>query len=184
MDRIEGFRKKSRRSPNRSPLLVVQRPMHDFRDAFRALTATPVVTVVAILSLALGIGVNTAMFSIVDSLMLRTLPVRDPGQLVILGAGNNGGRTSWTNPIWEQVRDHQQRPVDDVPIHDPRPLLLWKRLPVGSSLSSDRWPGQALGGTPSPQRGEGAHRACGTVLPASCLHPYWSSQTLARSWLM
>ena len=55
--------------------------MHDLRDAFRALRATPIVTAVAILSLALGIGANTAMFSILDSLMLRSLPVRQPQQL-------------------------------------------------------------------------------------------------------
>ena len=58
--------------------------MQDLRDAFRALKATPIVTIVAVLSLALGIGANTAIFSILDSLMLRALPVegsaaaRDP----------------------------------------------------------------------------------------------------------
>jgi putative ABC transport system permease protein len=80
--------------------------MQDLRDAFRALKATPVVTVVAILSLALGIGANTAIFSILDSLMMRTLPVKEPQRLVILGLGGEA-RTSWTNPIWEQVRDRQ-----------------------------------------------------------------------------
>jgi predicted permease len=81
--------------------------MQDLRDAFRALKATPVVTIVAILSLALGIGANTAIFSILDSLMLRTLPVKAPQQLVILGSGTEG-RSSWTNPIWEQVRERQR----------------------------------------------------------------------------
>ena len=52
--------------------------MQDLRLAFRALRATPVVTLVAILSLALGVGANTAMFSLVNSLLLRTLPVREP----------------------------------------------------------------------------------------------------------
>ena len=46
--------------------------------------ATPVVTAVAVLSLALGIGANTAIFSLVDSLILRTLPVAEPQRLVIL----------------------------------------------------------------------------------------------------
>src|SRR5262245_26252174 len=49
--------------------------LHDLRIAVRQLTSTPVVTLVAILSLALGIGANTAMFSLVDSLILRALPV-------------------------------------------------------------------------------------------------------------
>ena len=44
--------------------------LHDLRDAFRALRATPIVTLVAILSLALGIGANTAIFSLLDSLLL------------------------------------------------------------------------------------------------------------------
>ena len=81
--------------------------MTDLRDAFRALKATPVVTVVAILSLALGIGANTAIFSILDSLMIRALPVKEPQRLAVLGIGNEG-RDSWTNPIWEQTRDRQQ----------------------------------------------------------------------------
>jgi putative ABC transport system permease protein len=80
--------------------------VQDLRDAFRALKATPVVTLVAILSLALGIGANTAIFSILDSLMMRTLPVKKPQQLVLLGQGNQA-RTAWTNPIWEQVRERQ-----------------------------------------------------------------------------
>ena len=82
--------------------------MQDLRDAFRALKATPVVTLVAILSLALGIGANTAIFSILDSLMLRALPVREPQRLVLLGDGHDEARTSWTNPIWEQVRERQR----------------------------------------------------------------------------
>jgi putative ABC transport system permease protein len=82
--------------------------MQDLRDPYRALKSTPIVSMVAILSLALGIGANTAIFSILDSLVLRSLPVNEPQRLVMLGLGNEEGRrTSWTNPIWEQVREHQ-----------------------------------------------------------------------------
>src|SRR6058998_3974559 len=61
---------------------------NDIRVAMRQLVATPVVTIVAVLSLALGIGANTAIFSLVNSLLLRALPVKDPQQLALLQGGN------------------------------------------------------------------------------------------------
>jgi putative ABC transport system permease protein len=75
------------------------------RDALRSLRAAPVVSGVAILSLALGIGANTAMFSILDTLLLRSLPVVQPERLAMVGQMPNALRTSWTNPIWEAIRD-------------------------------------------------------------------------------
>lgn len=61
---------------------------HDFRYAVRLLLKTPVVTSVAVLSLALGIGANTAIFGAINALMLRNLPVRNPEQLVSIGTLN------------------------------------------------------------------------------------------------
>ena len=75
--------------------------MRDLRDSYRALKSTPVVSVVAILSLALGIGANAAIFSILDALAMKSLPVRHPQSLVSVG------EDSWTYPIWEQVRRHE-----------------------------------------------------------------------------
>ena len=80
--------------------------MHDLRLAVRSLRATPIVTLVAILSLALGIGANTAMFSLVDSLVLRALPVREPQRLAIL-TDRPPLYATWTNPIWEAIRDRR-----------------------------------------------------------------------------
>jgi len=77
--------------------------MSDVRDALRALRGTPVVSSVAVLSLALGIGANTAIFSILNTLMLRTLPVKQPQELVQVMTGVR--RASWSNPLWEQLRD-------------------------------------------------------------------------------
>jgi predicted permease len=77
----------------------------DMRLAVRALRATPVVTIVAILSLALGIGANTAIFSLIDSLVLRTLPVKEPYGLVLVTNTMPGVR-AWNYPVWEQL--HQQ----------------------------------------------------------------------------
>jgi len=59
----------------------------------RAMLRTPAITVVALVSLALGIGANTAIFSFIDAVLLRSLPVKDPQQLVMLGEGNRGGIT-------------------------------------------------------------------------------------------
>src|SRR5947207_1991219 len=56
----------------------------DLRLAVRTLVASRIVSTVAVLSLALGIGANTAIFSLVNSLLLRTLPVREPEQLVLM----------------------------------------------------------------------------------------------------
>ena len=80
--------------------------MGDIGNALRALKATPVVTPVAVLSLALGIGANTAIFSLVNGLLLRALPVRNPERLVLLDRG------SWPNPVWEQIRDRQRECFD------------------------------------------------------------------------
>ena len=83
--------------------------MHDLRLAFRSIRATPIVSAVAILSLALGIGANTAIFSIVNSLLMRALPVRDPGQLVLFTNGpGTRSRELWTYAIWDQVRQRPQ----------------------------------------------------------------------------
>ena len=60
----------------------------DLRLGVRALRATPVVTLVAIASLALAIGANSAIFSIVNGLLLRPLPVKDPASLVFLSDAN------------------------------------------------------------------------------------------------
>ena len=81
--------------------------VQDLRDAARALRATPLVSAIAILSLGLGIGANTAMFSVADALILRPLPVDDPGRLALLGSDGER-RTAWTNPIWEQIRDRPE----------------------------------------------------------------------------
>ena len=77
----------------------------DIRYALRSLKAAPAFASVAILSLALGIGANTAIFSIIDALILKSLPVSHPEQLMAVVRNEKG--TVVTNPLWEAIRDRQ-----------------------------------------------------------------------------
>jgi putative ABC transport system permease protein len=77
----------------------------DIRYAVRSLRRSPGFATVAILSLGLGIGANTAVFSLYNALVLRTLPVPNPEELVQVTFGDD--RTSFTNPLWEELRDQQ-----------------------------------------------------------------------------
>jgi putative ABC transport system permease protein len=78
--------------------------LQDVGYALRALRGGRGFAAVAILSLALGIGANTAIFSLIDSVILKTLPVAHPEQLLQVTMGKNA---TFTNPIWEQIRDRQ-----------------------------------------------------------------------------
>src|SRR5690242_18893506 len=83
----------------------------DFRLALRGLRRSPLFAIVATLSLALGIGANTAIFTLMDQILLRKLPVKDPDQLVMLyqqGAhnGSNMGTRMHSYPVYQ---DLQQR---------------------------------------------------------------------------
>ena len=82
--------------------------MRDLRDAIRHWARTPVITAVVVLSLALGIGANTAIFSLVNSLMLRSLPVADPQRLVILSGRKSGARPAFSQATFDQIRKHGQ----------------------------------------------------------------------------
>lgn len=73
----------------------------DVRYAMRSLLASPVFTLVAVLSLAIGVGANTAIFSLINAVMLRTLPVANPYELVQVRMVGE----YFTNPVWEELRD-------------------------------------------------------------------------------
>jgi len=76
----------------------------DFRYSLRMIGKTPGISATAALSLALGIGANTAIFSIVDTLLLKRLPVRSPQELYSVTAGAD--RSSWNYPDYTAFRDH------------------------------------------------------------------------------
>ncbi len=65
--------------------------LRDVRFGLRAMGRSPGLSLVAVLSLALGIGANTAMFSLLDAVLLKSLPVQEPSRLVLFGAGSWGG---------------------------------------------------------------------------------------------
>jgi predicted permease len=83
----------------------------DLRLAIRGLRRSPLFAAVAILSLALGIGANTAIFTLIDQILLRKLPIKDPEQLVMLYQvgphnGSNMGSRMHSYPIYQ---DYQQK---------------------------------------------------------------------------
>ena len=89
---------------------------HDLRFGARLLRLNPAFALVAIASLALGIGANTAIFQLIDAVRLRTLPVKNAELLAEVkiadrhwGSGNFTSRhPEMTNALWEQIRDRQQ----------------------------------------------------------------------------
>jgi hypothetical protein len=90
--------------------------LHDLRFTFRTLSRTPVFAMVAILSLALGIGANTAMFSLLDQVMFRLLPIRDQERVVVFHfEGRMGGASQsdsdasvFSYPLYRDFRDRSQ----------------------------------------------------------------------------
>src|SRR5690348_17100153 len=90
--------------------------LRDLRYGLRMLAKSPAFAAVAILTLALGIGANAAIFQLINAVRLRTLPVRNPDTLAIVhlnrqhwGQGNfNGPYSEFTFPLWQEVRQRQQ----------------------------------------------------------------------------
>jgi predicted permease len=86
----------------------------DLRYGLRTMAANPGFSVIAILSLALGIGANTAIFQLLNAISLRSLPINNPHELALItiAGGNKGmgvtdGQDDLTRPMWEEIRrDH------------------------------------------------------------------------------
>src|SRR5258708_10812816 len=126
----------------------------DIRYALRTLKNSPVFAFVAMLSLALGIGANTAIFSLVDQLLLRLLPVKDPQQLVLLWGrgqhyGSNNGDHKTSYPMYEDFRDHSE-------VFSGM-FCRWRTpLSMSSQGKTERVEGELVSGTYFPVLGVGA----------------------------
>ncbi len=111
--------------------------LRDTRYALRGFAKNPGFTIIAIVTLALGIGANTAVFQLVDAVRLRSLPVQKPEELADLriagGTGgfgiNNDAYSNFTIPMWQEIRHH----------HDPfSGIFAWRPSAVMVGQPSDQ----------------------------------------------
>src|SRR2546427_10603282 len=91
----------------------IETVFRDFKYALRTLRRSPGFTGVAALTLALGIGAKTAIFTLLDQILLRLLPVKNPQQLVLLTMrghhyGNNWGGNAISYPMYRDFQDHNE----------------------------------------------------------------------------
>src|SRR5215471_20836231 len=94
----------------------MQTLLQDLRYALRMLRKNPGFTVAAVVTLALGIGANTAIFQLLDAVRLRSLPVPNPRELAevrIVGGNHGMGLNSerygqLTRPVWLELREHNE----------------------------------------------------------------------------
>ncbi len=126
----------------------------DIQFALRTFRKSPVFTAVALLSLALGIGANTAIFSLLDQVLLRLMPVRNPKQLVVLHMegfhyGNNWGQNALSYPMYRDLAEHNSAFTG---------LLCYfsTDFSVGFNGHTERVSGDLVSGTYFPELGVGA----------------------------
>src|SRR5580700_3629747 len=108
-------------------------PFEDLRYALRGLRKSPMFTIVALLSLGLGIGANTAIFSLMDQALLRSLPVKQPEKLVLFSA--KGPRRGQVNTSYGDVYTFSYPMYRDFRDHNPVFSGVLARFPISFSMS-------------------------------------------------
>jgi hypothetical protein len=138
----------------------------DLRYAARQLRANPGFTSVAVLSLALGVGANSAIFQLVDAVRLRTLPVASPQELVTIDFAKGSSRSgNWstrsarlTSVLWDQVRGLTEPFAATMAWSATRFNLApggearYAEGSTSTAISSERWECSPGSGAPSPPR--------------------------------
>src|ERR1700688_619799 len=127
---------------------------NDLRFALRSFKKSPVFTAVAVLSLALGIGANTAIFTLLDQILLRMLPVKNPRELVLLSMkgfhyGGNWGGNALSFPMY---RDFKANNKVFTEMFCPFPF----RVSLGYNGQTERVMGELVSGTYFPLLGVSA----------------------------
>lgn len=137
--------------------------INDIRYALRGLRRAPLFTAIAVLSLAFGIGANTAIFSLLDQVVLRMLPVQQPEQLTLMNIpgstyGSNWGNNAISYPMYKDFKDHNEVFSG-----------MFCRFPVPTSLGfgnrTERVPAELVSGSYFPVLGVGP--AAGRLLTPS-----------------
>ena len=110
---LDGIDQKKEECRDMRRTQLVDDAVHDLRYGWRSLAHSPGFAAAALLSLALGIGANTAIFSIIDKLLLEALPVEHPRELVLLNPagvrnGWTAGAMTWSYPAYLGLRNGQQ----------------------------------------------------------------------------
>ena len=127
--------------------------MNDLKFAIRQLLKNPGFTTVAVLTLALGIGANTAIFQLLNAVRLKTLPVSKPQELVevrIIGGNpglgiSDGDNAEITYPLWEKIRKEHEpisRLLPGAPLSFPGGTTskhVWSDASGRAATSSRRW---------------------------------------------
>ncbi|HUA19428.1 MAG TPA: ABC transporter permease [Bryobacteraceae bacterium] len=128
--------------------------VNDLRFALRAFRKSPLFTGVAVLSLALGIGANTAVFTLLDQVLLRLLPVKNPRELVLLNMhgfhyGNNWGYNALSYPMYRDFSEHNS-------VFSGMFCRFGTNFSLGFNGQTERVNGELVSGTYFPVLGVGA----------------------------